>query len=106
MHHKQTKQFQKRIEDFTCEACGEQVHGDGYRNHCPRCLLSKHVDVYPGDRQADCGGLMDVVDVVLKHGSPILVHECRRCGHQKRNRMHSDDQQDALIATMKNIQSR
>ncbi|MEK7158524.1 MAG: RNHCP domain-containing protein, partial [Patescibacteria group bacterium] len=45
-----SRTFQRRVEDFTCESCGAQVTGDGYTNHCPQCLVSKHVDVYPGDR--------------------------------------------------------
>jgi len=25
--------FTRRIEDFRCEHCGRQVHGNGYTNH-------------------------------------------------------------------------
>ena len=42
--------FTRKVEDFTCEHCGREVHGNGYTNHCPHCLHSKHVDVNPGDR--------------------------------------------------------
>ncbi|MEK7218066.1 MAG: RNHCP domain-containing protein, partial [Patescibacteria group bacterium] len=39
--------FLPRQEPFTCEHCGTGVaplpHGTS-RNHCPRCLWSKHVD--------------------------------------------------------------
>jgi hypothetical protein len=38
---------------FTCENCGASVaplSNGSYRNHCPACLLSKHVDILPGDR--------------------------------------------------------
>jgi Zn finger protein HypA/HybF involved in hydrogenase expression len=48
--------FKRTIEDFTCEHCGEQVTGNGFTNHCPQCLWSKHVDIDPGDRLALCGG--------------------------------------------------
>jgi len=58
----QKKRFQKRIEDFVCERCGAFVKGTGYTDHCPECLWSKHVDVNPGDREAECGGLMEHVD--------------------------------------------
>ena len=38
---------------FNCEHCGKEVLplSDGsYRNHCPYCLYSKHVDIVLGDR--------------------------------------------------------
>ena len=48
---------------FTCKVCGRPVSpdtaGSAHRNHCPNCLTSLHVDEEPGDRAADCGGLMD-----------------------------------------------
>lgn len=49
------------MDTFTCKACGWPVGpegaGSGHRNHCPNCLTSLHLDVEPGDRAADCGGL-------------------------------------------------
>ena len=50
--------FTRVVEDFTCGQCGAAVTGDGYTNHCPLCLWSRHVDINPGDRAAECGGLM------------------------------------------------
>ena len=61
------KRFNRRIEDFTCEHCGTEVHGNGYTNHCPNCLWSKHVDINPGDRAADCGGLMEPIAVEIQN---------------------------------------
>ena len=49
--------FIRKTEDFICEHCGREVRGNGYTNHCPYCLWSKHVDINPGDRAAGCGGL-------------------------------------------------
>ena len=60
--------FIRKTEDFICENCGAVVVGNGYTNHCPACLYSKHVDRSPGDRAADCGGLMEPVAVALKRG--------------------------------------
>jgi len=91
------RKFQRRIEDFACENCGETVAGDGYTNHCPRCLWSKHVDVNPGDRAANCGGLMEPVGATQKSGETIIVHRCLDCGHIKRNRAALDDDFDLLI---------
>ncbi|OGY86633.1 MAG: hypothetical protein A2233_04310 [Candidatus Kerfeldbacteria bacterium RIFOXYA2_FULL_38_24] len=85
------RRFQRKIEDFVCEHCGAVVTGNGYRNHCPHCLYSKHVDVYPGDRLASCHGLMKVAEVFLKHGQYVLEHRCLVCGHKKRNKLQTDD---------------
>ena len=52
------KGFTKTVEDFNCAHCGAVVHGNGYTNHCPHCLYSRHVDNNPGDRLATCGGMM------------------------------------------------
>ena len=60
------KRFSRRTEDFTCEHCGTKVKGNGYTNHCPQCLYSKHVDINPGDRLSDCGGLMEPIDIEQK----------------------------------------
>ncbi|MBR6751902.1 MAG: RNHCP domain-containing protein, partial [Alphaproteobacteria bacterium] len=46
------KQFVKRVENFTCAHCGAEVFGNGYTNHCPKCLWSRHVDNNPGDRMS------------------------------------------------------
>lgn len=71
--------------------------GNGYTNHCPACLWSKHVDVNPGDRAADCGGLMEPVGAEQKSGENILVHRCVICGHIKRNRTAPEDNFSLLL---------
>ena len=40
---------------------GGKPAGTQHRNHCPNCLSSLHLDIEPGDREADCGGIMDPV---------------------------------------------
>lgn len=97
------KQFQRRIEDFTCEHCGVQVVGNGYTNHCPQCLWSKHVDVNPGDRASTCQGLMEPVGVDQKNGEWILIHQCVICGHEKRNKVAPNDERDQLAALTKHL---
>lgn len=99
-----TKQFTRNIEDFVCDECEMCVYGDGYRNHCPRCLVSKHVDVHPGDRAAGCGGLMDVIDIFFDHGRLVLTHKCRKCGHTKNNKTHEEDSIDRITELMVRIQ--
>jgi hypothetical protein len=90
------KKFTKNIEDFVCEHCGTEVKGNGYTNHCPACLWSKHVDVNPGDRAAQCGGMMRPIRVELEKQEYIITHECVKCGHSKRNKMSLDDDFDVI----------
>ena len=45
----QPKKFQRKVEDFICEKCGTKNIGNGFTNHCFKCLWSKHVDINPGD---------------------------------------------------------
>jgi len=80
---------------FVCEQCGERVlplARGGFRNHCPRCLWSKHVDRVPGDRMESCGGLMAPIGIEsdAKRGW-MVVHQCVRCGFVRRNRAALDD---------------
>lgn len=93
-----SKAFQRRIEDFSCEQCGFFVTGSGYTNHCPQCLYSKHVDVFPGDRLEPCGGLMEPIAVVKEQGQEKLVHTCVRCGKTRNNKVQKDDSFEALVA--------
>ncbi len=93
-----TRLFQRRIEDFVCEYCGEKVIGDGYTNHCPKCLWSKHVDVNPGDRTAHCGGMME--PEALEGTSPDyrIIHHCLLCGFTRPNAVHKNDSTEAVLA--------
>lgn len=89
--------FQRNIEDFDCEHCGAHIKGSGYTNHCSRCLWSKHVDVYPGDREADCGGLMEPVRVETRRNSHVIVHRCITCGHEHPNKILEGDNFEVLL---------
>lgn len=79
---------------FICKKCGKDVlplSSGGYRNHCPFCLNSLHLDNIPGDRQADCGGLMSPVSVKLTGNKGLqILHKCELCGFERLN-MTSDD---------------
>ena len=88
---------------FTCKVCGRLVvpegAGSGHRNHCPNCLSSQHLDNEPGDREADCGGIMDPVAVwVRKNGEWAIIHRCRICGKLSSNRVAADDNPMKLMA--------
>ncbi len=91
------RKFQRRTEDFTCEHCGEEVKGDGYTNHCPACLWSKHVDVNPGDRAESCGGMMQPMGIELLSGEYRIVHRCERCGEVRKNKRAENDNFDTLV---------
>jgi len=91
------KTFSRRIEDFTCDVCGAFVTGNGYTNHCPKCLCSKHVDINPGDRAAACRGIMRPVGLELKKGGQCLIHRCELCGHTRKNKVSADDDFDMIL---------
>ena len=86
-----------RNDPFICENCNKQVepikYGGSYRNHCPFCLWSKHVDTdEPGDRQSTCKGLMEPIGVFTRRtGEYVLVHKCTKCGFERYNRIAGDD---------------
>ena len=58
---------------FVCKVCGRTVipenAGSDHRNHCPNCLSSLHVDIDPGDRASDCGGIMEPVAVWVRRAA-------------------------------------
>ena len=80
---------------FVCASCGATVAplGNGsVRNHCPACLHSLHLDVFPGDRASDCGG--DMVPVGVDHHPKkgwMILHRCAKCGFEGRNKAALDD---------------
>lgn len=91
----QAKRFTKIDEGFVCENCGTQVPQSidgGCRNHCNKCLFSKHMDINPGDRLADCGGLMEPIGIEKKHGKYRILHKCMKCGFERWNQISSDDE--------------
>lgn len=94
----ETKKFQKRIEDFICERCGTKTKGKGYTNHCSECLWSKHLDVNPGDRSAQCRGMMEPVGVEKKKDEYTILYRCRTCGMERKNKAAPEDNFDVLIS--------
>lgn len=90
-------------ESFTCKVCGRLVvpigAGSSHRNHCPNCLSSLHLDDEPGDRDADCGGIMEAIGVwVRKGGEWAIIHRCKRCGRLSSNRCAADDNPMKLMS--------
>ena len=91
--------FTKIDEEFICEHCGEKVSKLGYscRNHCPYCLYSKHLDIKPGDREEDCHGLLEPVDIEIdtKKGQ-MIVFRCIKCGAILKNKVADDDNMEII----------
>jgi hypothetical protein len=74
---------------FVCEHCSvavDPLRNGSYRNHCPYCLFSLHVDMeLPGDRSSECGGLMEPSALVRSRKGYQIVHRCQKCGIEKKN---------------------
>lgn len=79
---------------FDCEYCGEKVYplsNGSYRNHCPTCLYSKHVDNTPGDRKSTCGALMLPIDLIYTGNKGYqIVHQCSACKKVQKNKIAED----------------
>lgn len=90
--------FKKVKEDFNCENCGYNVLGNGYTNHCPNCVFSKHVDDrFPGDRASSCESLMEPISVVIAGGLPEKVmFKCQKCSKKIYNKISQDDNIDII----------
>ena len=87
------KRFTKNDEGFICKNCGKEVlpMGRSSRNHCPFCLCSLHIDINPGDRANECGGILRPIrsEPDSKHGF-VIIHKCDKCGEIRRNRAALD----------------
>lgn len=91
------KKFTRTVEDFICGHCGREVVGNGYTNHCPACLWSKHVDKNPGDRLEVCNGLMEPMKGEKQGKDYMITHVCKICGFTRRNHLEKQDNFDAFI---------
>lgn len=106
--HWQKKYEKDREKGFTCLNCGfpvsveRELSGVINRNHCPRCLFSRHVDEFKaGDRKAECRSRMEPVGLSIKHtikkysagtqGELMLIHRCTGCSKLSINRIAADD---------------
>ncbi len=96
-----SKKFIRKKEDFVCENCKKEVKGNGYTNHCPFCLFSKHVDVNPGDRLSDCKGMMEPISSEVKKGENYIIFQCILCGHIKKNKLAENDDFEKFLEISK-----
>jgi hypothetical protein len=97
------RNFVRKIENFLCEHCEEKVTGDGYTDHCPKCLWGKHVDKeIPGDRASECGGLMEPIRVLYEKGGYKISYKCLKCNHEFKVRSDESDDKDKLVELVNN----
>lgn len=98
------KRFQKNDSGFVCAHCGKEVEPNGVtsRDHCPYCLYSLHVDIFPGDRQNPCRGTLRPVKT-RPHSKKgfIIDYRCEKCGASLSNKAaltgNTPDDTDLLI---------
>ena len=92
------KNFIRKKENFRCENCGEKVRGDGYTDHCPKCLWGKHVDEeVPGDRASECRGLMKPMESTYVSGKFKIHYRCSKCRHEFWVREGEGDDREELM---------
>ncbi len=99
---------------FLCSHCHQFISidsfiGTQFRNHCPFCLWSRHVDFRKlGDRQSQCQGEMGPIGLTFKHegydkygkpkqGELMVVHQCLACGSFSINRIAADDDPEVIL---------
>ena len=92
-----SESFQRKKEDFNCQKCGNSMVGNGYTNHCSRCLWSKHVDINPGDREARCRGMMCPIEIRKKSDRYLINHKCQICGIVKSNLVQDGDNFEEVV---------
>ena len=61
--------------------------------------MTEHLDNIPGDRSADCGGIMEPISIYVRpDGEWALIHRCKKCGELKINRIAADDNEYLLLS--------
>ena len=91
-------------ESFECENCGCNVETLKItaRDHCNKCLYSKHVDIMPGDRKNTCNGLLKPIAVEKFKDTYKIIYRCEKCHMLHKNIMANDDNFDEILKIMQN----
>lgn len=99
------KLFSMRDEEFICDNCNNLVDKLNYtaRDHCNKCLYSKHVDINPGDRMNTCNGLLRPIGIEKFKNTYKIIYRCEKCGELHKNVMANDDNMDLIIELSKNV---
>ena len=101
----ENKKFTMKDESFVCDVCGKKVEKLNYtaRDHCNFCLSSKHVDIFPGDREETCHGILKPISI--EKGSKDrykIVYKCQKCGAIRKNISATDDNFEKILEIMRN----
>jgi len=97
--------MKKINESFVCINCGKSIlpAERTCRNHCPFCFVSLHVDWgVPGDRSAECHGIMKPIDYKIQRGDIKILFQCEICDKQHWNKRAVDDDIDSLLTIVEN----
>ncbi len=97
-----SEKFQKCVEDFQCLNCGQEVSGNGFTDHCPNCLYSKHVDINPGDRANNCRGILKPINIAPKKSGYTIFYKCLSCDLEITNKTAEQDDITNFLITLKN----
>jgi len=97
--------FTRINETFVCQNCGHcvPIAKSTCRDHCSVCLWSLHVDDNPGDRNANCGGMLKPLAYSSHKKKGYMIHySCQKCGAEKVNKFlefdeYESDSTDALL---------
>ena len=104
----------KKDKGFECAHCRQWVDcskfiGTHFRNHCPHCLWSRHVDEKKsGNRRSFCRGLMEPIGLTFKkegfdiykkprQGELMVIHQCQECSEISINRLAADDDPQIVL---------
>ncbi|MDR2558869.1 MAG: RNHCP domain-containing protein [Oscillospiraceae bacterium] len=95
----ESSRFTVLDEQFKCSVCGAEIMPLGYtsRDHCSKCLCSIHLDINPGDRQSNCGGVLEPIGAEQGRKGAKIIYKCKKCGMKKKNIAAKDDDNEMII---------
>ncbi len=97
------RNFVRKVEDFKCGRCGMEIKGNGYTDHCPKCLWGRHVDEkIPGDRASTCRKMMEPLRVLYEKGDYKIQYKCLGCQHQFTVKADKNDDREELLKLINN----
>ena len=93
------KKFNMIDEEFRCLNCNNLVPPLNYsaRDHCNKCLYSRHVDNMPGDRSNNCKGLLEPIGIEKYKNTYKIIYKCQKCHKIHKNIMAEDDNYDLIV---------
>lgn len=95
--------FTKNDQGFICACCGAEVSALKYssRDHCPKCLVSLHVDINPGDRLNTCKGMLVPIGIKIDNKKGYIIeYKCEKCGELHNNKAAKDDRFSTILKVM------